>query len=66
MKFCGMDWESLYEEFTERNPHPYTRESQLADRCFEVLYVITLLEKGFGFDRHDRSITYALEVRVQK
>jgi hypothetical protein len=57
-----MKWSDLYEEFTERNPHTYTRENQLPDRCFEALYITTLLEKGFGFDHHERSITYALEV----
>lgn len=57
-----MNWKDLYEEFSERNPHPYTREDQLADRCFETLYIVTLLERGFGFDRHEHSITFAREV----
>eukprot|EP00981_Chlorochromonas_danica_P014747 scaffold8739_cov173-Ochromonas_danica.AAC.6 len=62
MTFCGMEWSSLYEAFQGPAKHPWTATDQLQDRCFEVLYIITLLEKGFGFDRHGRSITFALEV----
>ena len=62
LDFCAMDWRGLERSAQGANQHPYTLDSQLADRCFEVLYIITLLEKGFGFDREDRSITYALEV----
>ncbi len=63
LEFCGMLWSNLYEEYTDRNPHPYTRENQVSDRCFEILYIVTLLERGFGFDRHERSITFAQEVK---
>lgn len=63
-QFCGWNWEELFDSFVNNNPHPFTRQSQLHDRCFESLYIITLLEKGFGFDRHERSITFALEVRL--
>ena len=45
--------------------HQYTYTSQLPYRCLEALYIVTLLEKGFGFERDDRSITYALEVRMR-
>jgi hypothetical protein len=60
--FCSMDWAELEGQAHGPSRHPFTAPDQLHDRCFEVLYIITLLEKGFGFDRHDRSITYALEV----
>ncbi|RYH16494.1 hypothetical protein EON65_29995 [archaeon] len=63
LNFCSMNWPILKQSAQGANQHPYTLDTQLADRCFEVLYIITLLEKGFGFDREDRSITYALEVR---
>lgn len=43
--------------------HPYTQEVQLGDRCYESLYVLVLLERGFGFHRHGRNITFALEVK---
>lgn len=62
ISFCGLEWDSLLKEFKESKTHPYTREAQLPDRCFEALYIITLLEKGFAFDRFSRTITYALEV----
>lgn len=63
MKFCETEWEPLLEEF-RRRPNVWTFESQLPDRCFESLYIITILERGFAFDRFSRSITYALEVNT--
>jgi hypothetical protein len=56
----------VLEKFKGNSSHPYTREEQLSDRCFEVVYIITLLERGFGFDRHSRTITYALEVLISR
>jgi hypothetical protein len=57
-----MPWEELYAKFIHSKPPKFTREDQLGDRCFETLYIITILEKGFAFDKYSRSITYALEV----
>lgn len=59
-----MDWHQLEAAFLGANRHQWTEPEQLKDRCFEALYILTLLEKGFGFDRHARHITYALEVSV--
>lgn len=42
--------------------HKYTKDSQLAHRCVEALYMSLLLEEGFGFDGKSRDITLALEV----
>lgn len=64
MQFCGLQWDELSTSFS-MNKHEFTREGQLHDRCFESTYIITLLERGFGFDRHERTITYALEVSPQ-
>jgi hypothetical protein len=61
MQFCGLEWAPLLSNY-QLNPHPFTFENQLPDRCFESLYIITILERGFAFDRHSRTITYALEV----
>ena len=61
-QFCDMQWIDVWDSFNGPHPHPYTWDFQLPERCFETLYIITLLEKGFGFDRHDRSITFAREV----
>lgn len=46
----------------QANRHQFTRTSQLPNRCIEGLYLVTLLQDGFGFDVDDRRITYALEV----
>lgn len=61
-QFCGLQWETVLADLQGAKPHPYTRAELLPNRCFEALYIITLLEKGFAFDRHTRTITYALEV----
>lgn len=42
--------------------HKYTKDPQLAHRCFEALYMSVLLEDGFGFHGDSRDITLALEV----
>ena len=42
--------------------HPFTKSSQLHNRCVEALYMATLLEYGFGFDGSHKNITLALEV----
>mmetsp|Transcript_1039 Transcript_1039/g.1717 ORF Transcript_1039/g.1717 Transcript_1039/m.1717 type:complete len:572 (-) Transcript_1039:896-2611(-) len=58
MNFCSLDWTTV----EHGSKHKYTYPAQLPYRCLEALYIITLLDKGFGFDRHGRSITLALEV----
>lgn len=60
--FCGMSWDALKADYEGVDRHAWTTPEQLSDRCFEVLYIITILEKGFGFDKFARSITFALEV----
>ena len=42
--------------------HKYTRDWQLQNRCFEGLYISTLLEHGFGIDGSQKMVTLALEV----
>ena len=61
MTFCQMDMNELIKNY-QLNPLIYTNEIQLPYRCFESIYILMLLEYGYGFNRHDRSITYALEV----
>lgn len=60
--FCHLSWSTVHSDYLAHGPNPFTREDQLSDRCFESLYIITILEKGFAFDRHSRNITFALEV----
>lgn len=61
LDFCGLDW-AVVRQRHEDDAHPYTLPHQLSDRCLEGLYMVLLLERGFGFQRHERAITYALEV----
>ena len=43
--------------------HKYTRSNQIWGRCLEGLYMVILLQQGFGFSDTERRITIALEVR---
>lgn len=43
--------------------HKYTRSDQLQYRCLEGVYLLNLLENGFGFNRNSRNITLALDVK---
>ena len=43
--------------------HKYTRPDQLQYRCLEGVYLLNLLENGFGFNRHSRNITLALDIK---
>ncbi len=63
LDFCALEWQDVRQRFDEQ-AHPYTMSSQLSARCLEALYMVLLLEKGFGFHPEERSITYALEVNT--
>ena len=60
--FCSKHWidDLMYEKGDEI--HQFTRKEILAERCFESVYIITLLRDGFGFDLHARDITYSFLV----
>lgn len=60
-KFCEFEW-SIVESTMIPSPHKYTRDDQIVNRCLEGLYLVTLLEYGFGFDGDARDITLALEI----
>jgi len=60
-KFCETEW-SIVETTMIPSPHKYTRDDQIVNRCLEGLYLVTLLEHGFGFDGDARDITLALEI----
>ena len=62
-QFCSFHWEALKEDF-DSNKHAYTRTFQLPQRCVEALYMVTLLERGFGLDEDYKGVTIALEVQV--
>lgn len=65
-KFCTLPWATVEELYFGERGHSYTYPSQLPHRCLEALYIVTLLEKGFGFDPDGRSITLALEVPIPR
>jgi hypothetical protein len=60
--FCSSDWYDVEINMLPAK-HKFTLDSQLPHRCLEALYMMVLLENGFGFDRESRDITLALEVR---
>ena len=60
-KFCEFEW-STVESTMIPSPHKFTRDDQIVNRCLEGLYLVTLLEYGFGFDGDARDITLALEI----
>jgi GDA1/CD39 (nucleoside phosphatase) family len=61
--FCALEWDLVKENMIGKDKkHPFTKSSQLHNRCVEALYMATLLEHGFGFDGSHRNITLALEV----
>jgi GDA1/CD39 (nucleoside phosphatase) family len=57
---CAMDWATQLQPLD--GTHPYTRASVLPHRCFEAVYMVTLLRHGFGFEADARDITYAFDV----
>ena len=46
----------------EDNAHEFTRREVLPDRCFESVYMVTLLRDGFGFELDSRDITFTFLV----
>ncbi len=61
-RYCALPWTVVDEQYHVHKGHAFTYTSQLPFRCLEALYIVTLLEKGFGFDKDARDITLALEV----
>ena len=61
-----MNWNEVENNYSNINRHQYTYRSQLPYRCLEALYIMKLLQKGFGFKRFERAITYALEMEGQE
>ena len=62
--FCSQHWldEILNKHDDGDDFHEFTRVDILSERCFESVYIITLLRDGFGFDIHSRDITYTFLV----
>ena len=47
------------------NIHTYTKNQQLPNRCLEGLYIVTLLEHGYGLEGTHQNITLALDVSIR-
>ncbi|EJK63201.1 hypothetical protein THAOC_16159 [Thalassiosira oceanica] len=52
--FCERSWSGDIEYMQ----HEYTKADLLPDRCFEAVYIVTLLRDGFGFHPSARDITF--------
>ena len=47
-------------QFLDR--HKFTSNEGMPYRCLEAIYIVTLLEYGFGFHGTHRNLTLALEI----
>lgn len=54
---CSRKWYGDLEHI-QQNSHEFTRAEVLPDRCFEAVYMVTLLRDGFGFEWDSRDITF--------
>mmetsp|Transcript_2706 Transcript_2706/g.4101 ORF Transcript_2706/g.4101 Transcript_2706/m.4101 type:complete len:459 (+) Transcript_2706:313-1689(+) len=63
--FCARSWTGDLEKI-QHNAHQYSRPEILPYRCYESVFMITLLIDGFGFDPHSRDITFAFDVNGQE
>lgn len=54
---CSRKWHGDLEHI-QHNSHEFTRAEVLPDRCFEAVYMVTLLRDGFGFEWDSRDITF--------
>ena len=45
--FCAMNWTETLEHFSGK--HRYTNDVVLGQRCFQIAYIVSLLEHGFRF-----------------
>ena len=59
-QFCSLEWSSLLP--SQSTLHVYTRAEGLPHRCFEVIYISTILTKGFGLDENGRNVTFAYDI----
>eukprot|EP01034_Spumella_vulgaris_P022417 gene22418-28541_t len=48
LSFCALSWSEVQSRYNT-DKHAFTLPHQLSDRCLEGLYMVVLLERGFGF-----------------
>lgn len=54
---CSRKWYGDLDDI-KQNSHAFTSASVLPHRCFESVYMVTLLQDGFGFRPQSRDITF--------
>ena len=59
--FCGREWTGDLEEI-QHTAHIHSRAEILPHRCFESVYLVTLLRDGYGFHPSSRDITFSFHV----
>ena len=58
---CSRSWAGDLEDI-QYQAHKFTRAEVLPHRCFESVYMVTLLRDGFGFHPQSRDITFTFLV----
>ena len=58
---CSRSWQDDLHDI-QHDAHEYTRAEVLPHRCFEAVYMVTLLKDGFGFPADSRDITFTFLV----
>lgn len=58
---CSRHWKGDLEDI-QHNAHQFTRAAVLPHRCFESVYMVTLLRDGFGFAPESRDIEFTFLV----
>ena len=59
--FCGREWTGDLEDI-QHTAHIHSRAEILPHRCFESVYLVTLLRDGYGFHPSSRDITFSFHV----
>jgi len=57
---CSREWKGDMELL--HSAHEFTRQEVLGHRCFEAVYMVTLLKDGYGFRPSSRDITFTFLV----
>ncbi|GMI04710.1 hypothetical protein TrRE_jg4409 [Triparma retinervis] len=58
--FCGMDWGEL--EPQKSTIHQWTRDWGLEHRCFEAVYIATVLRDAYGFEEDGRRVQFRFDI----
>jgi hypothetical protein len=59
---CSRHWQGDL-QLIQHEAHTYTRADVLPDRCFESVYMVSLLRDGYGFHPSSQDITFSYLVQ---